>query len=137
MKQAIRKLQISQRNSKSLATSLQNGNFKVYAPNAFDKKTCDPEWTNFDWPCRGTKDTCMGWLNNNNEDDGGGDLDSRYMNVLTKDGHPTDDCCWRYSFRSQLQEAKETGGFMLQLVQTEPTVADGRVRDATLGNGIK
>ena len=87
----------------------------VYSPNAFDKKTCDPEWTNLDWPCRGTDETCA------------------YHNVLTKDGKPTNDCCWRYSFRSQLQEATDTGGFMLQLVETGEY--SGKINDATLGRG--
>mmetsp|Transcript_6533 Transcript_6533/g.11425 ORF Transcript_6533/g.11425 Transcript_6533/m.11425 type:complete len:299 (-) Transcript_6533:79-975(-) len=93
----------------------QEGDFLVYAPNAFNKQTCDPQWTRFDWPCRGTVDTC------------------RYENKLTDDGHPTDDCCWRYSFRSQLQEAKDTGGFMLQVVETGTRV--GMAKDATPGLG--
>jgi len=78
---------------------IRQNNFKIYAPNAFDKKTCDPNWTDFDHPCRGTDDTC------------------EYKNELTKEGQPTDNCCWRYSFRRQLEEAKFTGGFMLQLVE--------------------
>ena len=92
---------------------IRNGNFKIYAPNAFDKHSCDPNWTDFDWPCRGTKETCC------------------FEDTL-KTGHPTDDCCWRYSFRYQLEEAKATGGFMLQLVETEEPYSDG---PPVLGNG--
>ena len=80
---------------------IRSGNFKVYAPNAFDKQSCDPNWTDVDHPCRGTKATC------------------RYANVITDSGLPTNDCCWRYSFRNQLKEAKATGGFLLQLVESE------------------
>jgi len=80
---------------------IKESNFKIYAPNAFDKKTCDPSWTDFDHPCRGTDDTCQ------------------YNNILTKTGQATDDCCWRYSFRRQLEEARVTRGFMLQLVECE------------------
>ena len=63
--------------------------------------------TNFSWPCRGTKETCQynNVLTTANEEDGDG---------LCR---PTDDCCWRYSFRHQLEEAKATGGYMLQLIE--------------------
>ena len=76
-------------------------NFIAYSPNAFDKKSCDKNWTDFDHPCRGTRNTC------------------NYNNILADDGRPTDDCCWRFSFRAQLEEANRTGGFMLQLVEPE------------------
>ena len=73
--------------------------FKVFAPNAFKKETCDKNWTDYEHPCRGTSSCCT------------------YNNVLSDKGRPTNNCCWRYSFRFQLEEAKATGGFMLQLVE--------------------
>ena len=91
---------------------IQRFHFKVYAPNAFDKQSCDPDWTNFDHPCRGTKDTC-------------------HFDFSLKSGHPTDDCCWRYSFRHQLIEAKKSGGFMLQLIEK----GEDDNQPPTLGNG--
>jgi hypothetical protein len=77
---------------------IQKGNFSVYSPNAFGKDTCDPEWTDFSWPCRGTFDTCR------NEE-------------ALKRGVPQTASCWRYSFRYQLEEAKRTDGCMIQLVE--------------------
>jgi hypothetical protein len=74
----------------------ENGSFVVYSPNAFDKSTCDPEWTRFEWPCRGTYDTCM-------------------FDSSLKTGVPQPKGCWRYSFRYQLEEAKRTNGFMAQI----------------------
>ena len=78
---------------------IQSNNFKVYSPNAYDKGTCDPHWTRKEWPCRGTYDTCQ--MN-----------DPKF-----KVGVPTNNSCWRYSFRHQLEQAKRTDGFMIQLVE--------------------
>ena len=72
--------------------------FYVYSPNAFEKHTCDVKWTRFSWPCRGTYETCQKPDN-------------------LKMGVPVPDCCWRYSYRYQLKEAKRTGGIMIQLVE--------------------
>ncbi len=71
----------------------------VYFPNSWSKNTCDPEWTNIRHPCRGTFDTCgkPAWL---------------------KISVPKENqSCWRYSFRYQLEKAKETGGFMIQVAE--------------------
>lgn len=76
----------------------RDGNFTFFAPNAFNKQTCDPEWTRIEWPCRGTIDTCQ-------------------KELPYKTGAPSDQSCWRYAFRWQLEEAKRTGGFMIQVVQ--------------------
>ena len=78
------------------------GRFVVYSPNAFEKSTCDPsgEYTDLSWPCRGTYETCKKEHN-------------------LKVGHPQDQCCWRYSFRHQLQRAKHSQGFMIQIVEAE------------------
>jgi len=61
--------------------------YEVYYPNATDKNTCDPSWTNFYHPCRGTFDTCE-------------------KEAELKLGIPQEDkCCWRYSFRYQVEHA--------------------------------
>ena len=71
----------------------------IYSPNAFNKGTCDPEWTRLEWPCIGTFETC------------------KKVSHL-KTGVPNQSqCCWRYSFRWHLQTAKETNGFMIQIVE--------------------
>ena len=70
----------------------------MYSPNAFTKDTCDPEWDNFDHPCRGTPETCL---------KGDSSL---------KIGIPKPDSCWRYAFRYHLVDANESNGFMIQVV---------------------
>ena len=76
-----------------------HGGFIVYSPNAFNKGTCDPKWTRFDWSCRGTFDTC------------------RKEDAL-KVGIPQEAlCCWRYSFRYHLEQAKRSNGFMIQVLE--------------------
>eukprot|EP00797_Seminavis_robusta_P036610 Sro93_g048650.2 (441) ;mRNA; r:96593-97915 len=79
--------------------SRKDNNFVVYSPNAFEKDTCDPKWTSLNWPCRGTCDTCL------KED------------PTLKTGKPKRGSCWRYSFRYQLQHAKDSNGFMVQVVE--------------------
>lgn len=72
---------------------IAKGNFHVYSPNAYNKGTCDPHWTNLDWPCRGTYLSCQ-------------------KPPEQKMGLPQEGlCCWRYSFRYQLLEAHRLGGF--------------------------
>ena len=68
--------------------------FRVYSPNAYNKSSCDPSWTNMAWPCRGTFDTCC------------------MEDKSAKTGAPTEKSCWRYSFRYQLEEAKRSNGFI-------------------------
>ncbi|CAB9498552.1 expressed unknown protein [Seminavis robusta] len=81
---------------------IQDGGFMVYSPNAFNKGTCDPEWTEFDWPCRGTFETCS-------------------KDPSLKTGVPIEsECCWRYSFRYHLEEAERSHGFMIQVVELNP-----------------
>lgn len=93
---------------------IRDGIFDVYSPNAFEKSTCDPEWTQLDWPCRGTFTTCL-------------------MPAEHKTGEPTASSCWRYSYRWHQEEAKHTSGFMLQIVDAFPD-DDGAVR-YQLGQG--
>lgn len=52
---------------------------------------------------------------------------------LTQEGRPTNDCCWRCAFQCQLEEAKETGGFILQLVEKAEKL--GLAAHAKLGKG--
>ena len=72
--------------------------FSIYSPNAFNKSTCDPRWTRLKWPCRGTYEICM-------------------KPPTLKFGKPSDESCWRYSFRYHLEQAKRTNGFMVQVVE--------------------
>ena len=34
------------------------GEFETYNPNAWSKKSCDPDYTDISGPCRGTSETC-------------------------------------------------------------------------------
>ena len=69
--------------------------FNIYFPNAYDKNTCDPEWTNIGHMCRGTFETCE-------------------MDAELKTGVPQEQkSCWRYSYRYQL----ERGVAMIQVVE--------------------
>ena len=69
--------------------------FNVYFPNAYNKSTCDPEWTNIKHKCRGTFETCE-------------------KEPEFKTGVPQEHkSCWRYSYRYQL----ETGLAMVQIVE--------------------
>ena len=88
------------------------GNFVVYVPNAYTKGTCDPEWTRLEWPCRGTLETC------------------KQVVTDSETGVPLAECCWRYSFRYQLEQSNKTGGFMLQVVQKK-----NNSLDCNLGRG--
>lgn len=77
---------------------IQGGNFLVYSPNAFNKSTCDPQWTDPTWPCRGTFSSCQ-------------------KPISCKSRVPQgDEACWRYSFRYHLEEAFGCEGFMIQVV---------------------
>lgn len=86
----------------------------VYSPNAFNKSTCDPQWTSRAWPCRGTLSCC--------------ERPSR-----TDAGVPIEaECCWRFSFRYHLQEANKLDGFMIQVADWNTTLGKH-----TLGEGQK
>ncbi len=85
----------------------------VYSPNTWDKNTCDPNWTDITFPCRGTKETCQ-----------------KYE---FKDNLPVEkECCWRSSYRYQLMRGKETGGFMVQVAEFDNSY---EVEKHVLGNG--
>lgn len=89
--------------------------FIVHFPNTWDRDACNMEWMDFDHPCRGTQDTCQ------MDDD---DL---------KTGVPNERiCCWRYSFRWQLQRGKDTTGIMLQVQEYDHSPS---VRGHVLGEG--
>ncbi len=71
----------------------------VYFPNSWSKDTCDPNWTDIRHPCQGTFVTSG-------------------KPAEFKIGVPKENkSCWRYSFRYQLEKAKETGGFMVQVAK--------------------
>jgi len=93
--------------------------FLIYSPNAFGKSTCDPDWTNYGHPCRGTFDTCQ-------------------KEEEFKSGTPTLKSCWRFSFRVQLEQAKRTNGFMIQLIEVGlPYTRYTRGHPQTPGDGQK
>ena len=98
---------------------IQNGKFSVYSPNAFEKSTCDEEWTRFEWDCRGTYESC-------------------HMEPPLKSGIPQTGSCWRYSYRYQLEKAKRSNGFMIQLVEVGTTKGGDSISHGipqTLGQG--
>jgi len=92
-------------------------NKRLYFPNAWGKSTCDPKWTDIAHPCRGTFDTC--------------EKAAELKKGVPKEG----ECCWRYSFRYQLEEAKETKGFMIQVA--EYYQESSRCGEHILGDGQK
>jgi len=75
------------------------GQFKTWNANCWCKKSCDPRFTDFQHPCRGTLATC-GFPQGEN---------------CTDTGRPKNTSCWRYSFRFHQEECKATNGFMYQL----------------------
>merc|ERR1712008_409199 len=72
--------------------------FDTYNPNAWCKDSCDPDFTTFQHPCRGTLKTCPMSPQQN----------------LTADGKPCQTSCWRVAFRYHQERSKDTGGFMVQ-----------------------
>ena len=85
------------------------GEFETYNPNAWSKKSCDPDYTDISGPCRGTSETC-GFTDDTN----------------CKDGRPCWTSRWRFAFRFYLQLCKNTGGFMIRYgqVSSQGTPAD-------------
>merc|ERR1719468_1336275 len=76
------------------------GQFKTYNPNAWCKRSCDPDFTNIQHPCRGTSATCQFH-------------ESQNLTADTK--KPCATSCWRFAFRFHQEESKVTGGFMIQV----------------------
>ena len=95
---------------------IRNNNFDIYSPNAVSKHTCDPQWTRMEWPCRGTHETCR-------------------KECQLQSGVPQPMSCWRYSFRYQLQKAKESNGMMIQIVDYQPTEGMSPIPQHQLGDG--
>merc|ERR1719310_2309213 len=73
--------------------------FEFYNPNAFCKKSCDPQFTNIQHPCRGTTDTCD-------------------MELALRSGEPSLHSCWRYSFRQHQKSCRLSNGFMVQVQES-------------------
>jgi len=72
---------------------------KTYNPNAWEKDSCDPEFTNIEHKCRGTQETCQFPKSRN----------------LTAEEKPQKKSCWRYAFRFHLAQCKKNNGFMIQV----------------------
>ena len=94
-------------------------NFNFYAPPKAERETCDPNWTNTKHPCRGTFFTCRkGWW--------------------LKAGIPNDKkCCWRFSYRYQLEKAS----FLLQVIEwsndkQEHFLGEGQKIEAAMANDV-
>jgi len=82
------------------------GTFDVYFPSAFNKRSCDPHFITFSWPCRGTTATCC--------------MEPESL----RSGKPDNNSCWRYSFRNHQEICANSGGFMLQLEEREDDMND-------------
>jgi len=72
---------------------------KTYNPNAWEKDSCDPEFTNIKHNSRGTQETCQ-FPNFRN---------------LNAEGNPKDKSCWRVAFHFHLEQCKKNNGFMIQV----------------------
>jgi len=75
--------------------------FKAYNPNAWCKKSCDPKFTDKTHKCRGCSSTCV------------------KQNIDPIKKRPSNESCWRFAFRFHQQESKDTGGFMIQVEETQ------------------
>ena len=117
-------------------------NFIVYSPNAFTKQTCDPSWTSIDWPCRGTIDTCRMMMMVNSKEEKNNPKQTSGTAAPTADTLlPTNSSCWRYSYRYHLQQAKKSGGFMIQVVDYDNTtkkhvLGDGQKIETIMANEV-
>jgi len=92
--------------------------FKTYNPNTFCKKSCDPAFTNFGHPCRGTSGTCELPPESNLEG-----------------GRPTNTSCWRFAFRYHQEECESTGGFMIQ-VEEKGRLGAGQLIEAEMADQV-
>jgi len=86
-------------------------NFQTYNPNAWEKDSCDPDFTNIMHKCRGTQATCS-----IPEHDNRG-----------SDRRPTSKSCWRFDFRFHQEECKKSNGFMLQVQENGGLGAGQRI----------
>jgi len=79
-----------------LASHCDLGKLKMYFQSPLWTVSCDPYFTNLQWPCRGTVETCS---------------------VVNADsnGGPTNSSCWRYNFRQHQRICRQSGGFMIQV----------------------
>merc|ERR1719276_189266 len=79
------------------------GQFKTYNPNAWCKRSCDPDFTNIQHPCRGTSSTCKF---------------TEGQNLTADTRKPCATSCWRFAFRFHQEESKAMGGFMIQVEES-------------------
>jgi len=71
--------------------------FSMFNPNTVSKKSCDPNFTTYSHPCRGTFETCG--------------MDS----AVKSTAKPTELWCWRMNFRHHQDVCVKSGGFMVQV----------------------
>merc|ERR1712008_441776 len=76
------------------------GQFKTHNPNAWNKRSCDPKYTDMSPPCRGSQATCQ---------------IPEHENLAAATRKPCATSCWRVAFRFQQEECKSTNGFMVQV----------------------
>lgn len=80
--------------------------FHIYNPNLVSKGFCGSQFllrhliTSNWWPCTGDPTTC-------------------WKTAQEDDGKPRDESCWRYSFWWHLQQALDTHGFVIQVVEAD------------------
>jgi len=98
-------------------------NFKTYNPNAWCKKSCDPDFTNMAWPCRGTLTTCQLPESDNLKTGADG-----------KD-KPHSASCWRFAFRFHQSECEATTGFMIQ-VEEDQGLGDGQKIETAMAKEV-
>jgi len=84
------------------------GAFRIYNPNSVCLAFCGPneKFTDLDWQCRGDCGLICKWPH-----------DCQNIPVCGSGPEPTSHSCWRYSFRWHQEKAKESGGYMLQVVE--------------------
>jgi len=119
-------------NSTNYATEFQKlmkeddffGEFETFYPNAWCKSFCGGElaYTNMDNPCRGTDKTCNFPKNKN--------LKITHGNLELKK-----ECCWRFGYRFELQESKDTNGFMIQ-VEEHAGLGKGQLLEAEMAKEV-
>jgi len=95
-------------------------NFKTYNPNAWCKKSCDPNFTDLNHRCRGSLSTC--------------EFQSKNLHPDTQ--RPCPESCWRFAFRFHQQESKDSQGFMIQ-VEEQNGLGDGQKIETEMAREVK
>jgi len=101
--------------------------FEMHNPNARCKKSCDPDYTTPEHPCKGTLKTCQL-------------AESKLVKKDTAGNKKLgEDACWRFAFRFRQEECLETNGFMLQVEEETGVLGPGQKLEAVWAKevGIK